>query len=357
MRSNHLGEFTNARILIIDDEPANVRLLERLLQQEGFAALESATDPRQALPLFTAFNPDLVLLDLHMPHLDGFAVMNQFKPRIPVGDFLPILVLTADVTAKAKQEALSLGAIDFLTKPLDHAEVRLRIRNLLQTRFLYQQVQNQKQLLEDKVRERTAELERAQLEILERLALAAEFRDDETGQHTQRVGRTSALLARAVHLPEQQVEVIHWAAPLHDVGKIGIPDTILRKPGKLTPEEFEVIKTHTTIGARILSGSRSRLLQVAEEIALTHHERWDGTGYAGLAGVRIPLPGRIVSLADVLDAVTHDRVYRKAWPFDDAVAEIELQRGRQFDPQLVDAFLQIKGELREMVSAPGRKRP
>lgn len=354
---DRLSPYTTARILIVDDEPANVRLLERLLEQEGFANLESATDPRQVLPLFTEFRPDLILLDLHMPHLDGFAVLKQLRPRIPDVDYLPILVLTADVTAEAKQLALSLGAMDFVTKPLDHAEVRLRIRNLLQTRFLYQEVQNRKQILEEKVRERTAELEEAQLEILERLALAAEFRDDETGRHTQRVGSTSALLARAVGLPPDQVALIRRAAPLHDVGKIGIPDAILRKPGKLTPEEFEVIKTHTTIGAQILSGSRSRLLQVAEEIALTHHERWDGTGYAGLAGERIPLPGRIVSLADVLDALTHDRVYRKAWPFDDAAAEIELQRGRQFDPQLADAFLQIKGELREMVSAPGRKGP
>jgi len=331
----------HAKILIIDDEPANILLLQRLLQQDGFAALESATDPRQALPLFTEFHPDLVLLDLHMPHLDGFAVMKQFKSRIPDGDYLPIIVLTADVATEAKQQALAMGAMDFLTKPLDHAEVRLRIRNLLQTRFLYKEVQNQKEVLEDKVRERTADLEQAQLEALERLALAAEFRDDETGQHTQRVGVRSAMLAKAVSLPPDQVELIRRAAPLHDVGKIGIPDAILRKPGKLTPEEFEVIKTHTAIGAQILSGSRSPLLQMAEEIALTHHERWDGTGYAGLAGATIPLPGRIVALADVFDALTNDRIYRKALPLEEALIEIERQRGRHFEPELVDAFLQI----------------
>lgn len=347
----------NARILIVDDEPANVRLLERFLQVAGYRHLVTTQDPRQVLPLFMEAQPDLILLDIHMPHLDGFAVMKQLGPRIAQAGYLPILVLTSDVTSESKQRALAVGAKDFLTKPLEQTEVLLRIHNLLQTRFLYLDVQNQNRVLEEKVKERTRDLEEAQVEILERLALAAEFRDDETGQHTQRVGRTAAEIARALGLPDEEVHLIRRSAPLHDVGKIGIPDIILRKPGKLTPEEFEVIKTHTTIGARILSGSRSRLLQVAEEIALTHHERWDGTGYAGLAGEKIPLLGRIVALADVLDALTHDRVYRKAWPFDDAAAEIELQRGRQFDPQLADAFLQIKGELREMVSAPGRNRP
>ncbi|MGH2395522.1 MAG: HD domain-containing phosphohydrolase [bacterium] len=334
----------HAKILIIDDEPANVRLLERLLQQEGFVSLKSATDPRQALPLYTEFQPDLILLDLHMPHLDGFAVMNQLRPRIREGEYLPILVLTADVATETKLQALSIGAVDFLTKPLDHAEVRLRIRNLLQTRFLYKEVQNQKEVLEDKVRERTADLEQAQLEALERLALAAEFRDDETGQHTQRVGVRSAMLAKAVGLPPDRVELIRRAAPLHDVGKIGIPDGILRKPSKLTPEEFEVMKTHTTIGAKILSGSRSPLLQMAEEIALTHHEHWDGGGYAGLAGATIPLPGRIVALADVFDALTNDRIYRKALSLEETLTEIERQRELQFDPTLVDAFLRITRE-------------
>lgn len=197
------------------------------------------------------------------------------------------------------------------------------------------------EILEHRVKARTADLEEAQLEILERLALAAEFRDDETGQHTQRVGRTAAILARALDLPSEQVKLIQGGAPLHDMGKLGIPDEILRKPGKLTAQEFEVMKTHTTIGAQILSGSRFPILQKAEEIALTHHERWDGTGYAGLAGERIPLSGRIVALADVFDALTNDRVYRKAMPLEEALAEIELQRGRHFDPEMVDAFLQI----------------
>lgn len=331
----------DARILIVDDEPANVRLLERFLQVAGYRQLVTTQDPRQVLPLFMEAQPDLILLDIHMPHLDGFAVMKQLGPRIAQAGYLPILVLTSDVTSESKQRALAVGAKDFLTKPLEQTEVLLRIHNLLQTRFLYLDVQNQNRVLEEKVKERTRDLEEAQVEILERLALAAEFRDDATGQHTRRVGEVSALIARVVGLPDRDVDLFRRAAPLHDVGKIGIPDAILLKPGKLTPAEFEVMKTHTAIGARILAGGRSPLLLLAEEIALYHHERWDGTGYAGIAGVAIPLGGRLVALVDVFDALTHKRPYKPAWPVEKALAEIQQQKGRQFDPEIVEAFLSI----------------
>ncbi len=331
----------NARILIVDDEPANVRLLERFLQVAGYRHLVTTQDPRQVLPLFMEAQPDLILLDIHMPHLDGFAVMKQLGPRIAQAGYLPILVLTSDVTSESKQRALAVGAKDFLTKPLEQTEVLLRIHNLLQTRFLYLDVQNQNRVLEERVKERTRGLEEAQVEILERLALAAEFRDDATGQHTRRVGEMSALIARVIGLPDRDVDLYRRAAPLHDVGKIGIPDAILLKPGKLTPTEFEVMKTHTTIGARILAGGRSPLLLLAEEIALYHHERWDGTGYAGIAGAAIPLGGRLVALVDVFDALTHERPYKPAWPVEKALAEIQQQKGRQFDPEITEAFLSI----------------
>jgi putative two-component system response regulator len=191
------------------------------------------------------------------------------------------------------------------------------------------------------VRERTAELEETQIEILERLALAAEYRDDDTGEHTKRVGQMSAEIARGLGLPPAEVELIRRAAPLHDVGKIAIPDSILLKPGRLTPEEFEQMKTHTTLGSKMLSGGRFPLLQRAEEIALTHHERWEGTGYIGLAGDSIPLAGRIVAVADVFDALTSARPYKTAWPRAEAVEEIRRQSGRQFDPRVVEAFLKI----------------
>ena len=211
----------------------------------------------------------------------------------------------------------------------------------LETRFLYFQVQSQNQILEAKVRERTRELEAAQIEIIERLARAAEFRDDNTGQHTERVGQMAALLARQLGLPDPQVSLIRRAAPLHDVGKIGIPDAVLLKLGKLTLDEFELVKTHTTIGARILSGSRFGVLRLAEEIAFSHHERWDGDGYVGIRQDQIPLAGRIVAVADVFDALTQKRPYKSAWPIVEAIAEIERQSMRQFDPEIVDAFLRV----------------
>ena len=332
----------DARILIVDDEEANVSLLERLLKRAGYTNLKGITDSRHAASLCIQFVPDLILLDLNMPHRDGFAVMEEVKSLTPDGIYLPILILTADTTSEAKQRALSMGAKDFLSKPLDLSEVLLRVKNLLETRFLYLQLRDQNHILEERVSERTQDLEEARVEILERLAHAAEFRDDVTGEHTKRVGQISALLARALGLPEAQVELIRRAAPLHDVGKIGIPDHILLKPERLTAEEFEQMKTHTTIGARILSGSRVPLLQLAEEIALTHHECWDGTGYPqALEGEATPLAGRIVGIADVFDALTYERPYKEAWPEEKALTELERQKGRQFEPQVVETFLAV----------------
>lgn len=332
---------THARILIVDDQEANLKLLERLLTRAGYRSITTTTDPRQALPLFLTQQPDIVLLDLHMPHLDGFGVLEQLRPRMKEKLYLPILVLTADATQEAKQRALSLGARDFLTKPFDHQEVLLRIANLLETRSLHAVLKNHNILLEERVRERTQDFEEAQLEILARLAIAAEFRDDDTGRHAQRVGYSAALIAAELGLPEVEVNLIRRAAPLHDVGKIGISDSILLKPGKLTDEEFEVMKTHTTLGARILSGSRFQVLQFAEDIALTHHERWDGTGYFGLSGDSIPIVGHIVAIADVYDALTHERPYKEAWPQSEALKEIRKQSGHQFDPKVVDAFFRV----------------
>jgi putative two-component system response regulator len=332
--------FKNARILIVDDEQINVELLRRLLERGGFSRIESTNDSREAVELYLNFRPDLIVLDLHMPHRDGLEVLDELN-AIAEASYLPILMLTGDDTQEAKREALSRGAKDFLNKPFHSDEVLLRIGTLLETRFLYLQIQSQNQMLEAKVRDRTRELEAAQIEIIERLARAAEFRDDHTGQHTERVGQMAALIAKQIGLPDTQVYLIRRAAPLHDVGKIGIPDSVLMKLGKLTTEEFAIVKTHTAIGARILSGSSFTVLRLAEEIAFNHHERWDGTGYVGIAGAAVPLAGRIVAIADVFDALTQKRPYKAAWTVTDAVSEIERQRGRQFDPTLVDAFLRI----------------
>jgi len=332
--------FREARLLIVDDEQANVDLLKRVLDRAGFSQVESTCDPRNASDLFLQHHPDLILLDLHMPHMDGLAVMDRLN-QLADASYLPILMLTGDMTPEARREALSRGAKDFVNKPFHSDEVLLRIRTLLETRFLYLQIQSQNQVLEAKVAERTLELESAQIEIIERLARAAEFRDDNTGQHTERVGQMAAVVAREIGLADGQVSLIRRAAPLHDVGKIGIPDSILLKLGKLTDDEFALVKTHTRIGARILSGSRFNLLRFAEEIAFTHHECWDGSGYEGMTGESIPLGGRIVAIADVFDALTQKRPYKAAWPITDAIAEIDRQRGRQFDPTIVDAFLRV----------------
>lgn len=332
--------FRNARLLIVDDEDANIEILQRILTKAGFTRVVTSNDSRQAAALYVEHRPDLILLDLHMPHMDGLEVMDQLN-EIAEASYLPILILSGDLTPEARREALSRGAKDFVNKPFQQDELLLRIKTLLETRFLYIQIQGQNQLLEAKVRERTRELVEAQIEIIERLAIAAEFRDDNTGQHTHRVGQMSALLAKQLRLPDSQVALIRRAAEMHDVGKIGVPDGILMKMGKLTPEEFDIVKTHTTIGARILSGGKFPLLRLAEEIAFSHHERWNGEGYARIRGADIPLAGRIVAVADVFDALTQQRPYKPAWPVAEAIAEIDLQRARQFDPAVVDAFLRV----------------
>jgi putative two-component system response regulator len=338
------NSIADSRILIVDDNIANTLLLEGILEEEDYNNFMSIIDSRQVLSSFLEFKPDIVLLDLHMPHMDGFDVMTQLREIIPPESYLPILVLTADITSEVKRRALSDGATDFLTKPFDPIEVELRIRNLLQTRSLHQRLQNQNQNLDQKVRERTFLLEESRIEVLNRLAIAAEYRDDNTGEHTQRVGRGVAQIAAGLGLSDKEVSQIRLASPLHDIGKIGIPDSILLKPGKLTPEEWEVMKTHATIGANILSGSQSPLLQMAEEIALTHHERWDGTGYFDMKSEEIPLSGRIVTIVDVYDALTHGRPYKMAWSVDKALDEIKKQIGKQFDPQVVEVFLETIGK-------------
>jgi len=330
------GRFSAARILVVDNEATNVRTLSRILQVAGYTNIVATTDPTEVLALFAEQEPDLVLLDLHMPVLDGVAVLERLAEVAAPQSYLPVLVLTGDSSQQARRRALSKGAKDFVTKPFELDEVLLRIHNLLETKFLHREIANENIQLEQRVKERTAELEGAHLDTLERLAVAAEFRDDETGKHTERVAATSALLGRAAGLDAEEVELLRRAAPLHDLGKIGIPDVILRKPGALTPDEWEIMKTHTTAGARILGGGKSRIIRLAEEIALSHHERWDGSGYPeARSGEAIPLAARVVSVADVFDALTSDRVYRKAWAPDDVLAYMRAHAGTHFDPALV----------------------
>jgi putative two-component system response regulator len=331
-----------ARILIVDDEQGNVDVLSRMLKAAGYGTITGLTDSTRTLRVVQEFAPDLILLDLSMPVMDGFAVLEQLAPMMPTDSYLPILILTGDMRFEARQRALSSGAKDFLLKPFDMTEVLLRIRNLLETRFLYLLLQEQNQNLEVRVASRTRELEEARVEVLQRLSEAAEYRDDDTGQHTRRVATLSVAIGRAMGLDHYTLELLRWSAPLHDVGKIGVPDAVLLKPGRLTTAEMDVMKTHTTIGARILMGGQSPLIQMAETIALNHHERWDGKGYPkGLRGEDIPLEARLVAVADVYDALTHARPYRAAWTVEETRTEIACGAGSHFDPDIVDLFLQL----------------
>lgn len=334
--------LSRSNILIVDDEETNIRLLELMLGSAGYEDLRGVSDPRCVLPACRERTPDLILLDLQMPHIDGLQLMKLIFEELSGETYLPILVLTADLTPEAKRKALASGAKDFLPKPFDAAELLLRINNLLSTRALYKQVQVHNNGLESRVEERTRALAEAEIEILERLARAAEYRDDETGQHTQRVGMLAAMVAEVAGQSAQQVEFLRLAAPLHDVGKIGIPDRVLLKPGKLTPEEFAIMKSHTTIGGEILAGSRFPVLQLARQIAICHHERWDGTGYPqAISGESIPIAARITAIADVFDALTHARPYKEAWTVQRAIATIKQESGRHFDPVLASAFVSV----------------
>lgn len=337
-----------ATVLIVDDQPVNIQLLKALLREAGYTRIVATTEPRDALDLYLTHRPDIVLLDLQMPHLDGFGVMAQLHEHETTG-FIPILVLTAETDPTVRYRALQSGARDFLNKPFDRIETTARIRNLIELRQLYQQKTRQAAELEVAVAERTRELVETQMEIIHRLGHAAEYKDNETGNHIIRMSLYAQVLARRAGLSVDEQEMVTRAAPMHDIGKIGIPDRILLKPGPLTPEEWQVMRTHAEIGADLLAGSSSPLIQMALTIALTHHERWDGNGYPRkLAGTDIPLVGRIVAVADVFDALTSVRPYKHAWTVEEATVEMLSGSGRHFDPELLSLFFSDMTEILEI---------
>jgi putative two-component system response regulator len=326
-----------ADVLVVDDEPANVALVQSVLERNGFTRIRSTTDPRNFRAMFDDSRPDIVLLDLHMPHIGGLEIVHEICSLLEPDEYLPILVLSADVTAKARRDALGAGATDFLTKPFDTTEVGLRVLNQLETRRIHLRLDGQRRELDELILQRTSELEMSHLDSLRRLH--NEFRD-ETSDHTERVGMTAAMLGRSAGMTDDLVDLMARAAPLHDLGKVGVPDAVLLKPGKLSPEEFDLVRTHTTIGAQIIGETTSEVLSLARVIAETHHERWNGEGYpAGLKGEDIPLPGRVVAVCDVFDALTHERPHKPAWTIEEAVQELVAERARFFDPDLVDLFV------------------
>jgi putative two-component system response regulator len=331
----------SARILAVDDEPANLKLLGLMLRTAGYHDIELVQDPREALGSYLRARPDLILLDINMPHLDGFGVMEQIRG---VGDPLapPIVILTAQSGDDFLLRALNAGATDFLSKPFNRRELLARANNILLAHLARQAMLSQNTVLEQMVQQRTRELSQSRLDIVHSLGRAAEFRDNETGQHVMRMSHASTLLARSIGWSRERCELMLHASPMHDVGKIGIPDRILLKPGPLTPEERRVMQTHTTVGAAILAGGGSDLMVLARDIAISHHEKWDGSGYPhGLAGEAIPEAARIVAISDVFDALTSARPYKPAWPVDEAITYMHTQSGIHFEPRLLEHFVAL----------------
>ncbi|HEX6134491.1 MAG TPA: HD domain-containing phosphohydrolase [Longimicrobiales bacterium] len=339
----------DARILVIDDDPANVRLLSRLLARIGYHNVRGITDDRSAFSEYGDFAPDLVLLDLKMPHVDGFALLERMRRARPDEAMAPVLVLTADSSPETRRRVNELGANAFVTKPYDLDEVALRVGALLElrahARAAFRAVP---ELSANALPGAGAD----EVQLLQQLAETCIYRDRLSPGHTARVGWLAAVIASELRLPGAAVDVLRRCAPLHDLGKVAIPDEILMKPGPLSPWERKVAEGHTTIGALILSGSRYPLLRLAAEIALTHHERWDGTGYPrGLKSGDIPIAGRIVAVADVYDALTHERPYKAAWPVPQALAEILSKRGTHFDPMVVDALVRALDAMQRTEAA------
>jgi putative two-component system response regulator len=351
------------RILVVDDEATMRRLLEKLLRMEGYDVL-LASSGEQALAELFKHGADTVLLDMRMPGMTGLEVCRQIRNH-PKTLHTPVVFITAVNDRELRRRGMEAGADDFLSKPFDEVELLARIRNSVRVRRYYDNIEQQREQLEVAVHERTAALNEAiakltqiqvdlrasQEETIYRLSRAAEFRDDETGQHLQRMSRYCQLIGRRIGLDENTCELLRIASPMHDVGKLGIPDRILLKPGRLTHEEFAVMKGHAEIGYRILVGSDATPLKIAATIAYTHHEKWDGNGYPrALKGEEIPLPGRIAAVADVFDALTSARPYKPAWKLEDALELMKTNRGAHFDPNLVDAFFDALPEVLEIRS-------
>jgi putative two-component system response regulator len=357
------------RILIVDDNAEVRGTMARMLRSFGHD-VEVAADGHEGLAK-VELGTDLVLLDADMPGLDGFDVTRQIRSHDASAD-LPIVMITGLSERSSRLRAIEAGVNDFITKPVDVAELRLRTTWLLRMKASTDRLRESERALEAQVAARTTALRialersataeretyRAHLDTIRRLVVAAEFRDLDTAQHIERIGRYSALVARRLGLPPSRQEILRHAASLHDIGKIGVPDAILRKAGPLDDAERLLMQQHTVIGARILEGSLSDVLRVGAEIALTHHERWDGKGYPyRLAGTAIPLHGRICAVCDVFDALTMDRPYRTALALDAVFDMLEAERERQFDPEVLDAFLADRGEVvairRELMTHQG----
>lgn len=348
------------KILVADDDEMIRTLHAEFVRGFGYE-VEIAADGIEAIAKI-GLGVDLVLTDAHMPNMDGFEVARRIRKN-RTSDELPIVMVTSLEAREDRLRAYEAGINDFINKPVDHTELRLRLKWLLELKSAQDMLKKSKQNLEETVALRTRELRealeevtRAQREIqgahldtIRRLTLAAEYKDHDTAGHIERIGRYSQVVGMAMHLQPGLVDLLLHAAPMHDVGKLGIPDQILLKPGPLDADERAIMNTHTTIGGQILSGSSSPVIQMGERIALTHHEKWDGSGYPnGLSGETIPIEARICTVVDFYDALTMDRPYRKAVPADEVVEMIVGDSGTAFDPRVVDVFLEARPQIEEI---------
>ncbi len=348
-------------LLLVDDNPKNLNVLSDMLDNKGYEIL-FALDGIAALERAAMVKPNLILLDVMMPEIDGFETCQRLKSDESTRD-IPVIFMTALTDTENKVKGFAAGAVDYITKPIEPEEVLSRVRTHLTIQNLQAELRDKNALLADRavhleaeVAERTEQLKgalnmikSASLDTIFRLSMAAEYKDEDTGEHTKRIGHYSAAIARKLGLKEKAEEAILYAAPMHDVGKIGIPDRILLKPGKLTPSEWEVMKQHAEIGGKILEGSEANYIQMARTAAITHHEKWDGSGYPkGLTGDNIPLVGRIVAVVDVFDALMSNRPYKKAFSLEQSLSIIKEGKGKHFDPNIVEVFHEILDEILEI---------
>ena len=327
-------------VLIIDDQQPNVMLLSVLVKRLGGIATHEFFDALLALEWCKNNDPDLVLIDYMMPNMDGIEFVTKFR-TLPGKVNIPIVMITADSDIEVRHKALEATANDFLNKPINSTELSTRVKNMLALRKAQLQLSNKAAWLAEEVKKATEQILKTEREVILRLARAAEYKDPETGTHIQRMSQYAGHIAKNLGLSKEEQQLIVAAAPMHDIGKIGIPDNVLLKPGRLDSEELKVIYQHPTYGKQMLTGSSSKLIQAAEVIAYSHHEKFDGSGYPqGLAGNDIPLYGRIVALADVFDALSSARPYKVAWEIDRTISFIKEQSGKHFDPKCVDAFFE-----------------
>jgi len=338
-------QVTDSKILIVDDNEDNRYTLARRLRRLGYSAIDEADDGLSGLKAISQAEYDLVLLDIMMPGMDGFGVLEELRKEGLIPG-LPVVVISAIEELESAVRSIEMGAEDYLPKPFNPVLLGARVHACLEKNALRKIEKAYRNRLEERVAERTKELERSRRNVIRSLGIAGEYRDYETGTHVLRMSKYCRVLARKVGLPDQFVEDVYLASSLHDLGKIGIPDRILLKPGKLDPDEWEVMKTHASIGAEILKAHQAPVLIMAGRIALSHHEMWDGNGYPnGKKGEDIPIEGRITAICDVFDALSSKRPYKEPWPFDKIKEFIIEKSGSHFDPNLADHFLEIYDEM------------